>query len=102
MSENQKSTPWKLRQDVIGTITSSTTLAGSIKVTEDLAFMFAAEGRLDLFELPEAMILKPIAESDKLPVEDLPPHVEETPKENKPASRKNKNKNKNHEATPTE
>lgn len=84
--------PWKFKAGVIGTITSSTTMAGSIRVTENLADMFAAEGRLDLFELPEAMILKPIAEADKLPA-DLQPEGD-APKNNKPGN-KNKNKNKN-------
>lgn len=100
MSENKKS--WKLRPEVIGTITSSTTIAGSVKITEDLAFMFAAEGRFDLFELPESMILKPIAETLEPVIEDdqVPADL---PKDNRPKNKnKNKNKSNNDEAANTQ
>lgn len=94
-----KKPTWKFKPGVIGTLTSSTTIAGSIKITENLADMFAAEGRLDLFELPEAMILKPISDQTE-PAADL---TEETEKEEeaKPNRKKRRNNNKNNDAPAT-
>lgn len=67
----------KIRKDKIGIKTSSTTIAGMVTVTQELAEMFAKEGRFDLLEIPESLELKPL-------------EVTEPEKKEKPAKTKKK------------
>ena len=70
----------KIRKDKLGIKTSSKTIAGMVTVTEDLAEMFAKEGRFDLLEIPESLELKPLSEIEK----------SEPVKKEKPAKEKKK------------
>jgi hypothetical protein len=49
----------KVRKEMIGVITTSTTIGFPVKVREDHAEMFASEGRTDIVEGIEVKVLKP-------------------------------------------